>query len=214
MEHLALTGEDILSTKAKKERGKNMKKLYLSIVFIVVPLLFMFGCGDALKDLTSRDIKDVEVDMGSFTLTGTGGGAGLTLTASPGNPSCGTANLEELLASVSDYEDNQSHIDKIKIQDVQYRITINTTGVDVTGSLQMTDPNSGFLADIGSASIAANTTMGWTNLPFATGGESIIQYYLDNRGSTFTYCAEGAPDDASLSMTIEMRSVVTITVSL
>ena len=189
-----------------------MKKFYLSLVFILIPLLFIFGCGDALNDLTTEDFN-MDVDVGSFTLTD--GGSELTLTALSGNPSCGTATLNSLLASVSDWNDYKDRLDDIEVQNVKYRIQSNTTNVNVSGSLQMTDPNTQQLADVGTASIAANTTVdNWTALPLASGGKAIVQHYIDNRNSTFSFCAEGSPDDATLSMTIQVRLGIKVTVDL
>ncbi len=190
-----------------------MKKLYLSLVLIAVPLLFMFGCGDALNDLTTTEIDVNNINMGSFDLAY--GGQGLTLTTTSGNPTCGNTSLNMLLDEVSAWADiDESKIDSINLSNVQYQISNNTTEDLVTGSLKMTSHITQQLTDIASVEIGATENVTWTSLNLTTEGESILEHYLNSRNEMFDFCAQGTPDHTSLSMTIEIQAGVVVTVDL
>lgn len=186
-----------------------MKKLLLLFITVLVPSLFIIGCGDNLTTTT----KDVDITLDSFQLThsSSAGSSGLgrvaKVAATSGvNPSCGSASLNELLADNSDWKDIADRIKGVTINKVRYRVISNSTPVSVRGQLKLTNHETDILTVVGEKEIAANDTIAdWTELPFVDDGQNIVNHYLSNRDDTFTYCVESVPDDGSLSMTIEIQ---------
>jgi hypothetical protein len=199
--------------------NKSKRLTFVILVLLTfASLMFFYGCGDD-DSLTSRT-EEGTVSLGSFDLLGLAGPGvqqqqlSVVIAASGNNPSCGTTSLDALLSEDSSWNDLVSRIERIGIDQVRYRITRNDTSVEITGSLQM-GPDMGSLADVGSVKIPAFATVtDWTALPFVEGGATIVQTYLDNRGSSFTYCAWGEPDVAALSLTIEIQLDINVTVSI
>ncbi len=190
-----------------------MKKVCLAVFIACVSLGILSSCSST-DDLTKRDI-DINVVLDAFNLVGTGGIQSLAV--SGGNPSCSTdsVSINELLAQVDNMSEIEDFLDKMKISQVSYRITRNDTPVDITGALQMTDPNTNSIVDIASTTIPALTTVdAWTPLPFTSGGDEIVQHFLDQRSESFSYCAAGTPDDSQISLTIELRLDMVVTVDL
>jgi hypothetical protein len=183
--------------------NKSKRLTFVILVLLTfASLMFFYGCGDD-DSLTSRT-EEGTVSLGSFDLLGLAGPGvqqqqlSVVIAASGNNPSCGTTSLDALLSEDSSWNDLVSRI----------------TSVEITGSLQM-GPDMGSLADVGSVKIPAFATVtDWTALPFVEGGATIVQTYLDNRGSSFTYCAQGSPDVAQLSLTIEIQLDINVTVSI
>ena len=193
-----------------------MRKLFGFIFVATAAMLLLQSCGaieDAIDDATTRT-EDVDVELPSIDVTGTpavGRVAFAVLQACGG----GATSLNGLLATVSGWEDLESHLEGISIQRVAYQITGNTTPVDLDLSLQVTDPDTGLLESVGSTTIVAETDVNvWTLLPFAEGGAAIVQHYLSNRDAEFEYCAEADPDDPDLSLTVWFQLNVEVTVGL
>jgi len=176
----------------------------------VAAFLFVYAC-DAIEDeieQASEQDREVEVDLGNFILTG---GSQIVLI----NPECGQESLNDLLAYVSNWEDIAGHLRGINIKQALYRVPFNSTPAPIHASLQVSDPDTGVLETVGSADIEAGATVeDWTELPLTGDGEDIIGHYLEHRGETFVYCMEGSPDEDLIEMTIGVRLVVEVTVSL
>lgn len=193
-----------------------MKKLLLLVIAVWVPSLFITGCGNADNLLTKK--QNVEVTLDSFNLSydPSAGSAPLVAEATTGNnPSCGSTSLNSLLSANSDWNDIADRVKKIELSEVRYKVTNNTTPVAITGKLTLTDPDTGDLTAIGEGIIDANTNIDvWTPLPFAEKGQNIVNYYLAHRDATFEYCAEGTPNDGSLSLTLEIQLGTEVTVKV
>ncbi|MCC6543749.1 MAG: hypothetical protein IT392_04505 [Nitrospirae bacterium] len=186
-----------------------MKKLLLLFVTVLVPSLFIAGCGD---DLTTRT-ENVDVTLDSFQLTYTPpagaselAGAAVAASTSGGNPSCGTVNLNGLLADNPDWQDIADRIKEVSISETRYRIISNSTPFTVTGRLQLTNNNTGLLTVVGEKEIAPLETINdWTELPFVNNGQNIVNHYLSHRDESFQYCVESTPNNENLNMTIEIQ---------
>lgn len=192
-----------------------MKLKPLNLLAAACAIMAIQGC----EDLTTRD-ESVTIELDSFNLVGTGtaeGAAFTTRAVVSGNPACTASqvSLNGLLAQVDNYDDIDEYLDTLDINSIRYRITANTTPVDASGVMQMTDNASGQLTTIASIDIPANQTVNeWTLFPFVEGGAAIVRHYMDNRDAQFLYCAQGSPDRADLSMTIDLQMDLTVTVDL
>ncbi len=195
-----------------------MKKLLLLFFTVLVPSMLITGCSGTDDLLTTT--QDVDVTLDSFQLSYAPPAGSLELgkaaAATTGdNPSCGITSLNSLLADNPDWEDIADRIKKVEIDQVRYKIANNTTGVPVTGKLQLTDPVTDVLTTVGEINIDANTNVSeWTLLPFAGNGKNTINHYLSNRNLTFQYCAEGDPNDESLSLTLEIQLGLEATIDI
>ncbi len=191
-----------------------MRKLFRFILVAAAVMLLVQACGnvdDAIDDLTTRT-EDVDVDLPSIEVTGNQVGRVAFAVEACGG---GLTSLNGLLAEVSGWPDLESHLEGISIQGVAYQITGNTTPIDVSLSLRVTDPATELLTSVGSTTILAGENVAvWTPLPFETGRAAIIQHYLDNRSAEFEYCAEADPDNPDLSLTVWFQLNVEVTVGL
>jgi len=191
----------------------------LSLILLsLASLLFVYGCGSNNDDDPFSRTEEVNVPLGSFDLTGGSGQQGsLSVHAAlAGNPVCGRVSMDDLLSDVSTWLDLSSIFDRIEIEQIRYHVITNNSTEDVTARLQMEDPSTSALADVASVSIPMGATPGWTTLPFAAGGSSILNHYLDkdNLGDSFDFCAAGSPDTSALSLTVEIELDVNVTVSV
>ena len=174
--------------------------------------LVLQGC----DDLTQRE-EDVAITLDTFNLIGTDSGSIGARATVTGNPACTSSqiNLNSLLAQVDNFDEIDEYLETLDVNAVRYRITQNSTPVEATGSMQMTDPATGNLVAIASVAVPANQTVDdWTALPFIGDGANILNHYLDNRDANFLYCAEGSPNSADLSMTIQLQLDLLVTVDL
>jgi hypothetical protein len=116
------------------------------------------ACGaaeDAINDLTSTT-QDVDVGLDPVTRSGTQAGraAFAALQACP----AGEFSLDELLAEAGGWDpDWEDQLRDIRLREVAYRITDNTTPVDESLSLQVTDPTTQELSPVASATVPAST---------------------------------------------------------
>ncbi len=193
-----------------------MKKLLLLVIAVLVPSLFIVGCGD--DDILSTT-EDVDIELDSFQLAFNPAAPLVAAATTEGNPSCGTVSvsLDELLSENPDWEDFADRLKGINIDEVRYMVTNNTTSVPITGQLSLTDPDTGELTVVGAVDIDAfeETDVDvWTPLPFVEGGQNIVNHYLSNRDATFDYCAEGDPNAADLSLTIGIQLGIDVTVKI
>lgn len=197
-----------------------MKKLILLFIAVLVPSLLIIGCSGTDDLLTTKQNVDVTLDSFQLTYSPPAGASelGNTPTAAAttvDNPSCGTVNLNDLLADNPDWEDIADRIKSVEIDKVRYRVTDNFTAVPITGQLKLTDPVTSALTTVGEVSIAANTNVEeWTDLPFVGNGKNTVNHYLSNRGVTFEYCAEGSPNDESLSLTLGIELGLDVVVKI
>ena len=188
-----------------------MFRRYGLLVTLFSSALFLLGC----ENLTKRS-ESVTIQLDTFNLVGNGGTDMLRAVVT-GNPACTAENtsLNSLLAQVDNYDDIVDYLDSLDINQVQYRITSNNTPADTVGSMQMSDPDTGQLQTIASINIPENSLVEeWTALPFEDGGAAIAQHYMDNLADEFLYCANGSPDESTLSMTLELRLQLTVTIDL
>ena len=197
-----------------------MKKLILLFIAVLVPSLFIIGCSETDDLLTTKQDVDVTLDSFQLTYSPPAGASELgntpTAAATTGdNPSCGTVNLNDLLADNPDWEDIADRIKSVEIDKVRYKVTNNLTAVPITGKLMLTDPTSSELTTVGEVSINANANVEeWTELPFVGNGKATVNHYLSNRGVTFEYCAEGSPNDESLSLTLGIELGLDVVVKI
>ena len=171
----------------------------------------LIGC----DSLTERE-ENVRIQLDSFNLIGTNNSP-FARAFVTGNPACTASmtSLNTLLTTVDNYDDIEEYLETLDINQVEYRISNNNTAVDTVGSMQMTDPATDQLTTVASISIPANTNVtDWANLPFTDGGAAIVQHYMDDLNDNFLYCAEGTPNSSDLSMTLELRLDLTVTVDL
>lgn len=197
-----------------------MKKLILLFIAVLVPSLFIIGCSGTDDLLTTKQDVDVTLDSFQLTYSPPAGASELekapTAAATTGdNPSCGSVNLNDLLAENPDWEDIADRIKTVEIDKVRYKVTNNLTDVPITGKLMLTDPVTSELTTVGEVSIAANTDIpDWTELPFVGNGKNTVNHYLSNRGVTFEYCTEGTPNDESISLTIGIELGLDVVVKI
>ena len=197
-----------------------MKKLLLLFIAVLVPSLFIAGCSGTDDLLTTTENVDVTLDSFQLTYSPPAGSAekievAKAAAATVDNPSCGTVNLNDLLADNPDWEDIADRIKKVEIDKVRYKVTNNLTAVPITGKLMLTDPVSSELTTVAEVSIAANANVEeWTELPFVGNGKDTVNHYLSNRGVTFEYCAEGSPNDESLSLTLGIELGLDVVVKI
>ncbi len=181
-------------------------------VFLIASMSgILLGC----DSLTERE-ENVRIQLDSFNLIGTNNSP-LARALVTGNPACTASmtSLNTLLVTVDNYDDIEEYLETLDINQVEYRISNNNTAVDAIGSMQMTDPATDQLTTVASINIPANTNVtDWTNLPFTDGGAAIVQHYMDDLNDSFLYCAEGSPNTSDLSMTLELRLDLTVTVDL
>lgn len=197
-----------------------MKKFLLLFFAALVPSLFIFGCSGTDDLLTTT--QNVDVTLDSFQLTSAPpegssqlGRAAIAAATTGDNPSCGSTSLDSLLADNSDWEDIVDRLKDVEIDQVRYKVSNNMTGVPITGKLSLTDPVTSELTTIGEVYIDANANVNeWTSLPFVGNGQNIVNHYLSNRGVTFEYCAEGSPNDESLSLTLEIQLGLEVVVKI
>ncbi len=180
---------------------------------IAAALLTVSGC----SDLDERD-ENVTVTLDSFNLVGDGGDA-FTRAVFSGNPACteSSTSLDSLLDRADIDSDVREYLNTLSINQIQYRITANSTPAPIVGSMQMTDPATGNLTTVATVNIPENGLVTeWTEFPFtdAEGGADIVQHYLSNLNDDFKYCAEGSPNSSDLSLTLELRLNMTVTVEL
>ena len=197
-----------------------MKKLLFLLVAVLVPSLFIAGCSGTDDLVTTK--QDVDVELDSFQITynppaGSSelGKAAIAAATTGDNPSCGSVNLSDLLAKNPDWEDIADRIKEVEIDNVRYKVTNNLTNVAITGKLSLTDPVTSVLTTVGEVSIPANTDVpDWTDLPFVGNGKNTVNHYLSNRDVTFEYCAEGSPNDESLSLTLGIQLGLDVVVKI
>lgn len=188
--------------------------MFRKVVFrgsLILSALLLIGC----ENLTKRS-ESVTIELDTFNLVGNGD-SGMLRAVVTGNPACTAENtsLNSLLSQVSNYDDIVDYLETLDINQVQYRVTSNSTPEDTVGSMQMSDPNTGQLETIASINIPANGLVeDWTTLPFEDGGAAIAQHYMDNLGDEFLYCANGSPNAATLSMTLQLRLQLTVNIDL
>ena len=182
-----------------------MKKLLLLFIVVLVPSLFFAGCGD---DLTTTS-QDVAFKLDSFQLTYTAPSAPASAekvvaakaaASTAGNPSCGSINIAELIADYSEF----GRIKEVKINEVRYTVSDNTTAGTITGKLSLTDPDSVTNELMTVAKVEIDGDVNESILPFVENGKDTVNYYLSNRSKQFQYCAE-ADNVESLSLTLEIE---------
>src|SRR3990170_6659416 len=197
-----------------------MKKLIFFFIAVLVPSLFIVGCSGTDDLLTTNQDVDVTLDSFQLTYSPPAGASELgntpTAAATTGdNPSCGSVNLNDILADNPDWEDIADRIKKVEIDKVRYKVTNNLTAVPITGKLMLSDPVTTELTTVGEVSIAANTDIpDWTELPFVGNGKNTVNHYLSNRDVTFEYCTEGSPNDESISLTIGIQLGLDVVVKI
>ena len=196
--------------------GYIMRKHIRFIYVAAAAMLLLQACGaaeDAINNLTTRT-EDVDVELDPITLTGTQAGrvAFAVLQTCPAEE----ISLNDLLAMAGSWDpDWEDYLEDIRIQDVAYQITGNTTPLDVSLSLRVTDPTTQTLAPVASATIPAWTDVdAWTPLPFAERGAAIVQHYLDDRDAAFAFCAEVDPNDPDISFTVWFRLNIEVEVGV
>lgn len=188
-----------------------MRDRSIRVAIIAIALVTISAC----DDLTEKS-EDVTVTLDSFNLVGNNGNAFSRATVT-GNPACTASmtSLNSLLAQTDNFDDIKDKLESLDINQIQYRITANRTPVEASGLMQMTSPDTGQLTPVASVSIPANGVVSdWTLFPFSENGASVVQHYMDNLDANFLYCAEGRPNSSELSMTIELRLNMTVTVDL
>ncbi|MDF1554997.1 MAG: hypothetical protein P1P84_18150 [Deferrisomatales bacterium] len=193
-----------------------MRKFFGFIFVAAAAMLLLQACGaaeDAINNLTTRT-EDVDVELDPITLTGTQ--AGRVAFAVVQTCPAGETSLNELLATAGSWDrDWEDYLQDIRIQELAYQITDNTTPVDVSLALQVTDPDTGLLAPVAATTIVAATDVeGWTPMPFAEGGVAIVEHYLNHRDAAFAFCAEAAPDDPDLHLTVQFRLNIEVEVGV
>ena len=188
-----------------------MRNRFALSVLIVVSLLTVSGC----DDLTERD-ETVTVTLDSFNLEGNGSNAFSRANFS-GNPACteSPTSLNDLLDQANIDSDVREYLDTLRINQIQYRITRNSTSEPIIGTMQMTDSATEGLTTVARVDIPGNGIVAdWTLFPFIDNGANIAQHYLSNLDAQFTYCAEGSPNYSDLSLTLELRFNMIVTVDL
>ena len=155
------------------------------------------GCTVLLATLLhgcDKKTEEVSLELEPLRLVGNGNSALFLRTTTPGNPSCVTipTSIDELLENENLSQEVLDVLDTLSVDGVNYQITQNSTASDIIGSVKFSDPESSDLVDIAEVNIPAGTTITqWTPFPFVENGANVLQFYLDNRDNSFSYCAEG-----------------------
>ena len=186
------------------------KKWVFSVVAIAT-MVMLQGC----ESLTERT-EDVTVTLDTFSLIGNGTNSTLRV-SSPGNPSCSTAetSIREQLASADNFDDFDEFLESIEINSVRYRVTQNSTPVEINGSFSLTDPGTGELAIAAAVVIPSTATNAeFIDFPFVENGLSLLQHYVDNLDSRFSYCVQGTPDSSELNLQLELQLDMDVTIDI
>jgi hypothetical protein len=164
--------------------NRRMKFSFL-VAALSLAAVFALACNvkDEIND-AGAETKDFDEDFDNLPVIGVGGVC---------SPAIMTFN--DLMSSVSWWEDAKDHLDDVTIEELDYKVTSNESTAQITVYLSLTDTtdvnqvtDDDFLAS--TTAIAAGTNVpDWTMLEVKPGAEKRMEELITEPDTEFNICA-------------------------